>query len=285
VDYCGNGNVVEGNAVYRSGIHGIAIEFTPCDDPTACTVTNPTLVRYNRLVDNGRPGNDYAGIQLAGSPKAQVYYNLVYDSTLPGNSRIGIWLVNGSHDVLVAHNSIYQISDGSQYSTCVKVTQGSDPQTNFGGSTGANVVNNVAQTCGDLNGNPNTGFVIDVDSASQPPSPEEPHQSFRSNYNDWFIATGEQASKFSYQPTVYTFKGWQTAVSFDVNGESFDPLWVAPGSDFHVNPGSPVIDAGVVVVPALPPRDFYGVYVPQGSGPDQGASEFCPGGVCMLPPP
>ncbi len=69
---------------------------------------------------------------------------------------------------------------------------------------------------------------------------------------------------------------FQTAYSTqEVNGIEGDPLWVNPANnDYHLQTGSPAIDAGA---PVPVPNDIEGTPRPQGAGWDLGAYEFSAG--------
>lgn len=70
----------------------------------------------------------------------------------------------------------------------------------------------------------------------------------------------------------YDLASWQAATGFDTHSSSASPLWVSPTTgDFHLQTGSPAIDAGANVGLT---EDFEGTPVPQGGAPDIGALEY-----------
>lgn len=73
-----------------------------------------------------------------------------------------------------------------------------------------------------------------------------------------------------YVSTTITWAQWQ-ALGYDANGLIADPLFVNAGTDFHLQAGSPAINAGVNVGLTT---DYDGSVVPQGPAPDIGAYEY-----------
>ncbi|MGZ3537740.1 MAG: choice-of-anchor Q domain-containing protein, partial [Thermodesulfobacteriota bacterium] len=59
-----------------------------------------------------------------------------------------------------------------------------------------------------------------------------------------------------------------------VNAKSGDPKFVTPGSNYHLQSGSPAIDVGASTVSSKVTKDYDGVPRPQGSGYDIGAFEY-----------
>jgi hypothetical protein len=71
----------------------------------------------------------------------------------------------------------------------------------------------------------------------------------------------------------YDLASWQAATGFDTHSSSADPLWVnAAGADFHLQAGSPAINAGTTVGGLS--EDFEGNAVPNGAAPDIGIYEY-----------
>jgi hypothetical protein len=61
--------------------------------------------------------------------------------------------------------------------------------------------------------------------------------------------------------------------SHNLVGSSYNPLFVNPSAgDFHLQAGSPAIDAGTMI--ALVATDFDGIPRPQGAAYDIGAYEY-----------
>jgi hypothetical protein len=91
------------------------------------------------------------------------------------------------------------------------------------------------------------------------------------------------------------FGSSQAAPSWSTNNISADPLFVnRSGNDFHIQSGSPAVDAGLIISSANSyngypvwngtPMDRDGVTRPQGSGYDIGAYEFFAGGSTVQKP-
>ena len=81
-----------------------------------------------------------------------------------------------------------------------------------------------------------------------------------------------QAAKWGFQVDTsgMEFTTWEKTYKYDTVGSRVaDPLFVSPGSDFHLQSGSPAIDAGLSVGLL---KDYAGV--PISGNPDIGAYEF-----------
>lgn len=80
-------------------------------------------------------------------------------------------------------------------------------------------------------------------------------------------------SMISYNGAVYyDLASWQAATGFDTHSTSANPLWVNPATlDFHLQAGSPAIDAGTDVGLS---EDFEGNPVPYGGVPEIGIYEY-----------
>ena len=61
-----------------------------------------------------------------------------------------------------------------------------------------------------------------------------------------------------------------------LNGVDSDPLWIAVGTDFHLQSSSPCIEAGETLLGAT--LDYDGVTLGRGTNPDIGAFETLKGG-------
>lgn len=98
-----------------------------------------------------------------------------------------------------------------------------------------------------------------------------------SNYNDFF-SSGANAGGFrtgSLDATgtdLANLAAWQAATGTDGNSLAVDPTFVNPVSDLHLLAGSPMINAGVVLVVVTDDIDGD----PRGAAPDIGADEFVP---------
>ena len=65
------------------------------------------------------------------------------------------------------------------------------------------------------------------------------------HHNLYFSQAGVESGEFSLNGTFYTgLLAWQTGTGQDGSSLSTDPLLVGPPNDFHLESGSPAIDAG-----------------------------------------
>lgn len=78
------------------------------------------------------------------------------------------------------------------------------------------------------------------------------------------------STPFRSVSTELNFTDWE-ALGYDAHGLNTDPLFVNPGTDFHLTSSSPAIDTGANVGLT---SDYAGTSVPQGSAPDIGAYEY-----------
>ena len=88
-------------------------------------------------------------------------------------------------------------------------------------------------------------------------------------------------SEIHWGSTNYTVSGFQAATVHEDNAVEGDPLFVRAGSDFHLQSGSPAIDAGTTIS-GIPAQDIEGTTRPQGPAWDIGAYEY--GSVDLDPP-
>lgn len=89
-----------------------------------------------------------------------------------------------------------------------------------------------------------------------------------SDYNCFYHTAG--GTPYKFEGTAYSFADWKTQTSGDANSIEAAPLFVS-ATDFHLQPGSPAIDAGTDVGLT---SDYEGRPVPNGSAPDIGAYEY-----------
>jgi hypothetical protein len=203
-------------------------------------VISNALVERNVIHGNGVGGG--SGINMDGVTDSIVRNNLLYDNHASGISLYRIDGGAGSSGNLVVNNTIVNASDGRW---CVNINDG---------STGNRVVNNALYNLHGFRG------AITIDTASRP--------GFSSDYNTVI-------SRFSLDGgnSVVSLATWQ--------GQGYDPhsfvatpaeLFVAPGSDFHLKPGSPALDVGSVA--DAPPFDLDDDPRSVGAGVDIGAYEL-----------
>jgi hypothetical protein len=93
------------------------------------------------------------------------------------------------------------------------------------------------------------------------------------DHNLYFAAAGAQRAKFIWNGHTYTgYPSYQTGTGEDANSVFADPLFANAGAaDFHLNAGSPAIDAGSSTAGQFDPVDFSGQT--RGVPPDIGAYE------------
>jgi parallel beta-helix repeat protein len=95
------------------------------------------------------------------------------------------------------------------------------------------------------------------------------------DYNLYFSDAGAATARFTWNRRAFTgFAAYRTATRQDAHSQFTDPLFVsAAARDFHLNAGSPAIDAGSRTTGQFAAADFDGKARPQGVGPDIGAFE------------
>ncbi len=105
------------------------------------------------------------------------------------------------------------------------------------------------------------------------------------SYNKANISSDNYTGGFTFDHNMYSsasgfqvgsagidFDHWKNGYRYDMVGSLVaDPLFVSPGKDFHLQPGSPAIDAGVRVGIL---KDYAGVAIT--GNPDIGAYEYQP---------
>src|SRR5262249_23717054 len=164
---------------------------------------------------------------------------LLYDNHASGISLYRIDAATGSHDDVVVNNTIVNAADGRW---CVNINTG---------STGNVVRNNVL-----LNLHPSHGAIAIAASS---------RAGFAADHN---AVTG----RFSVDSgnTVLELAGWQ-ALGYDAGSfaTTSAALFLVPGSDFHLLPGAPAVDAGSAA--GAPARDLDGNPRPVGAAVGIGA--------------
>lgn len=197
------------------------------------------LVERNVISGNGMGGG--SGINMDGVVNSVVRNNLLFDNHASGISLYRIDGATGSTGNLVVNNTIVNAADARW---CVNISDG---------STGNTVRNNVLWNFHSFRG------AITIDAASRP--------GFVSDHNTVI-------SRFSANggDTVIDLAAWQ-ALGYDANSFVATPadLFLAPGSDFHLRPDAPAVDAGTAT--GAPTNDLDGAPRPVGAGVDIGAYE------------
>ena len=230
--------VVRGNIVHDNHANGLHFNGDVSEGGTGRI--DDALVEGNVIYGNGAGGG--SGINMDGSVGGVVRNNLLYDNHASGVSLYRIDASTGSTGNLVENNTIVNAADARW---CVNINTG---------STGNVVRNNIL-----YNLHPTHGAIV-VDASSR--------SGLVSDYNaviDRFSVDGGS--------TVVDLAGWQ-ALGYDAHSFVTTPAedFVAPGSDFHLLPTSPAVDAGTSV--GAPPTDLDGNPRPVGAGVDLGAYEL-----------
>jgi len=231
--------VVRGNHIhdnYANGLHMNGDQFSPPGDG----LIEDALVEGNVIHGNGAGGG--SGINLDGGVGAVIRNNLLYDNHASG---ISLYRIDGaapSTGNLVVNNTVVNAVDGRW---CINIRDA---------STGNTVRNNVLYNHHGYRG----AISADADSLA----------GFVSDYN-------AVIGRFTTDDgdSVLELAEWQ-ALGYDTNSVEATPaeLFLIPGSDFHLLPGGPAVDAGVPT--SAPPVDLDGAPRPVGAGFDLGAYEL-----------
>jgi len=198
------------------------------------------LVEGNVIHGNGAGGG--SGINLDGGVRARIRNNLLYDNHASG---ISLYRIDGgapSTDNVVVNNTVVNAADGRW---CVNIRDG---------STGNTVRNNVLYNLHAYRG----AISADADSLA----------GLDSDYNAVIGRFTTDAGD-----SVMDLAAWQ-ALGHDLHSFVATPaeLFLVPGSDFHLAPGGPAVDAGSAA--GAPPADLDGAPRPVGAGVDVGAYEL-----------
>jgi hypothetical protein len=179
---------------------------------------------------------------MDGGVNGVIRNNLLYENHASGISLYRIDAAAGASGNLVVNNTIVQAADGRW---ALNIT---------GGSAGNVVRNNILWNAHAFRG------AITVDAASRP--------GFVSDHN-------VVISRFSTDDgdTVLSLPAWQ-ALGYDTHSLVATPaeLFLLPGTDFHLRPGAPAVDAGTLT--DAPATDLDGAPRPAGAGVDVGAYEL-----------
>ncbi|HEX6908726.1 MAG TPA: right-handed parallel beta-helix repeat-containing protein [Terriglobales bacterium] len=209
----------------------------------------------NVIVNNTWPSGNGGGISMNAAGAPTIKNNIIAGNTASGVSPAaqggGISMVNDS-DPLLLQNLIYNNSSDQGGGVFISVPSG---------SRGPILLNNTI--AGNLGGNQGSAvYAIGFDSQVQ-------------FFNNLMIGTSGSNAVFcdgtySQQPPTFTnndaFSSSGTGLDGTCAGQaglngnvSADPQFVnSGGADFHLQPASPAVDAGVNSAPSLPPNDFAG---------------------------
>jgi hypothetical protein len=232
------------------------------------TTTNDVEVGWNTIANN----HSCRGIQFHSTGGVNQYGLSVHDNLIHGQVCDGINFatIDPSKGAIVAYNNIiYDVGqgpdphDGSSRYACI-----ASPGITNAGSPGTGTVevyNNTMHNCGPRGG-----------SAAGALSWQSGSPSFRLRNNIMSLSPQETYLTANSDPSGVSGSNnlcfgvgncpSQLTASIDA-----DPQFVAPGSDFHLSPTSPAINAGVTTSGAA--TDFDGTPRPQGAASDIGAYE------------
>lgn len=230
--------IVRNNVVYSN--RGNGLHFNGDASLGGDGLIENALVEGNVIFDNGTGGG--SGINMDGGVNGVIRNNLLYGNHASGISLYRIDGGAGATNNLVINNTIVQASDGRW---AINISDG---------STGNTLRNNVLWSAHPFRG------VITIDASSR--------AGFSSDRNSVM-------SRFSVDggDSVISLAAWQ-AQGYDASSFVATPAenFVAPGSDFHLLPTSPAVDAGTSV--NAPASDLDGAPRPAGGGVDLGAYEL-----------
>lgn len=230
--------IVRGNLVYSN--HANGLHFNGDASLGGDGLIQNALVEDNVIFDNGSGGG--SGINMDGGTGGVIRNNLLYGNHASGISLYRIDAAAGATNNLVINNTIVQASDGRW---AINISDG---------STGNTLRNNILWSDHSFRG------VISIDAASL--------GGFSSDRNSLM-------SRFSTDggDTVMSLAAWQ-ALGYDAHSFVATPAqnFVTPGSDFHLLPASPAVDAGTSA--SAPATDLDGEPRPAGAGVDLGAYEL-----------
>ena len=229
--------IVRRNHVHDN--HGNGIHMNGDLSQGGAGIITNALVERNVIHGNGVGGG--SGINMDGAQNGVIRNNLLYDNHASGISLYQIDAAAGASGNLVVNNTIVQAADGRW---AVNIS---------GGSTGNTIRNNILYNLQSFRG------AISIDDSSR--------SGFASDYN-------AVISRFSTDQgdTVISLGEWQ-ALGYDAHSFVATPaqLFAVPGTDFHLAPASPALDAGTTT--GAPGDDLDGNPRPVGAGIDVGAYE------------
>jgi hypothetical protein len=235
ISFNGQDGTVYNLVIRNNRIHGFIWQ-----DPNVAGILmyqwNDSIFENNEIYDCVSMGIFAKGNFATGN----IYrYNLIHDV------RIGIDFYHEAYPTdwnLIYQNIIYN---------CGYVGIAFDPRADNAGLHNADFYNNLLYNCSDsafLVGDPGTGLDFFNNIISDTPTPifiaNKPGIEVTSDYNGF-----NSYSNFVYYGTnVGRLSGWQTASGNDINSLEVDPLFFdVANRDFHLQPGSPMINAGMDV--------------------------------------
>jgi hypothetical protein len=230
--------VVRNNHIYDNHANGLHMNGD-AETPPGDGLIEDALVEGNVIHGNGEGGG--SGINVDGGQGAVIRNNLLYDNHASG---ISLYRIDGggpSTGNLVVNNTVIVAAD-ARWAINIR-----------DGSTGNTLRNNILYNLDDFRG----AISVDADSLA----------GFTSDYNTLI-------ARFTTDDgdSVLDFAEWQ-ALGHDAHSVLATPaeLFLVPGSDFHLQPAGPAVDAGIGT--NAPSVDLDGAPRPVGDGFDLGAFE------------
>jgi hypothetical protein len=237
--YVASNNIIENNTVYDCSNYLI---WTHVD--TATSIMSGNVIRYNNLYHSpnfvvGPVGYGLAigGIPGAAFDRAKIYENILFVK------KMAIDIDDFTTNANLYNNSI--ISTG-----------GIGLRVSATGTSGITIKNNIVAKAGIY------GLKV-----------ENKNSILALDYNLWYAPAGTgHANINGINYTSSGFAAYKTATGWDTHGRWQDPVIVSSSTpDFHLQSGSPAIDAGTDMGLTA---DFAGTGIVQGLAPDLGAYEF-----------
>ena len=234
-------NIIEYCRTSDNNLHGIGLTQN----------TQDCIARFNESMRNADPAVRRAnGIYLNASPDNSLYGNRLHD-----NQDTGIHFSGGSNDCVAWDNRSWNNGDhgydhldasGTHHIHDVAFGNYKDGFSIEGSSPNTHVFNCIAIN----NGLTTDEFDIWVNNTSS--------VGFVSDYNILWNSTSQAPFKF-ITTTYTTIAAYHAASDQDAHSLQVDPRFVnGPGGDFHLQPGSPAIDAANSGVPEWPAVDAEG---------------------------
>lgn len=241
-----------------NAVTAVSIADNVVRDNLSCGIDLDSGTQQSTVERNAVYGNGSHGIVVEwNSRDCAVLRNLCHDN---GPQHAGIF-VEMATNVTVSYNVIHSEYIGIRFnagaSGCAAYNNvahniGGVAFSAFNNCSDITLKNNIASACAYL--------AVHVRPDSQ--------SGFTADHNDWFV----NGAQLEWGWDRLSFLQWQAASTQDAHSLSADPLFTASsGMDFHLQAGSPCIDAGSAVGLAT---DYEGTRVPQGAAPDMGAFEW-----------
>ena len=223
---------------------------------------NITLTN-NTFADNSSDGGTGGGIAINSNSGEVTLINNLFTDNFADTSGGGAEVAYTSAGILMITNNTFTLNSTGGRGGGLFVSLDGDVAT-------ANIFNSIVRD-NTATGDGDDVFVFDDANRNNTGSPVNLFNNDLSDFFSFCVNTGGCTSGIS-----------------EGNNIDLDPLFIdAANRDFHLQEGSPCIDAGDPNAPALPATDFEGD--PRdvdgdgdGTTPDMGADEFIPG---VVPPP